>query len=412
MIPRHIKKVVDYSIKHYPCVIITGARQVGKTTLLSNEYANKGFTYVSLDNSADRKLAKNDPKSFLELHPHPLIIDEVQKAPELFPEIEYIINEKRRKEGHSLSNGLFILTGSSRKELLEQTKESLAGRVALINMSTLSLSEIHNRGNIPFEVNSKNIVKRSSEIKMNQSDLLDLIVKGELPGLYDDPKLRKPIFYDSYISTYLEKDVREQVALKDELKFREFLTLVASNTGQELVYENIARMLSVSANTIKIWIKILERGGIVYLLQPYFEYSWNKRIVKRPKLYFFDTGVACFLLGIDSKETLNNSFLKGALFETFIINEIRKTYLNDGEETKLYYYRDSYQKEVDLVLVKSGSIHAIEIKFGKEHNLNDVKSFKELSDSKLNKGKGGIICTIDSLSALKEDILLIPFTAI
>ena len=412
MIPRHIKEVIDYSIKNYPCVILSGPRQIGKTTLLSNDYATRSFNYVTLDNYSDRLLAKNDPQTFLEIHPYPLIIDEVQKAPELFPELEYIINEKRRIEGSNKANGLYILSGSSRKEILESTKESLAGRAALLNMASLSLSEIYNRENIPFSLDSKIISNRANQLKMTQDDILDLIVKGQLPGIYDNPSLRNSLFYDSYISTYLEKDVRDQISLKNELRFREFLTLIAANTGQELIYENIAKKLSVSANTIKDWVKILERGGIIYLLAPYYENSWNKRIIKRPKLYFFDTGIASFLLGIDSKETLNRSFLKGSLFETLVINEIRKTYINSGEDVKLYYYRDSYQKEVDLVLIKNGFMHNIEIKFGKEHNLKEIISFKELNESKLIKGKGGIICTIDSLGALSSNDLLIPFTSI
>ena len=191
-------------------------------------------------------------------------------------------------------------------------------------MSTLSLSEINNRENIPFIIDSKNISNRSNELKISLDDILDLIVKGQLPGIYDDPELRKGMFYDSYISTYLDKDIKDEITLKDDLKFRDFLTLIAANTGQELIYENIARKLSISANTIKAWTKILERGGIIFLLPPYYENSWNKRTVRRPKVYFFDTGVASFFLGIDSKETLNNTFLKGALFETFVINKLER----------------------------------------------------------------------------------------
>ena len=412
MIRRHITKAIDFAVKHFPCVILTGPRQVGKTTLLDNKYKNEGFSYVTLDNSADRLLAKNDPKSFLELHPYPLIIDEAQKAVELFPEIEHLINEKRRLENNESANGMFILSGSSRRDLLEKAQESLAGRAAILDMLNLSIDEIYQRENAPFIPNIKNLSLKLKEKTLSQNDILNLIIKGQLPELYDDNKLQSPLFYSSYVDTYLEKDIKEQIELKDELKFYNLLTLIASLTGQELVYENLAKQIGVSANTIKSWISILTKTGIIYLLQPYFEESWTKRVVKRPKIYFFDTGIACYLLGIDSKETLEKSFLKGRLFETLVVNEIRKTYLNEGERIKIFYYRDSNQNEVDLVMIRNGMIHCFEAKYGKEFNLGDVSSFKELNDTKYEKGKGAIICTSEEIAALSDNILIIPISAI
>ena len=412
MIPRHISKLIDYSLDHFPCTILTGPRQVGKTTLLDKVYVPKGYSFISLDNSSDRLLAQNDPKSFLELHPYPLIIDEAQKAPELFPELERIINEKRRLSGSNNANGLYILSGSNRKELLEEAKESLAGRASIINMSPFSVSELYFRDNQPFIPDIAQLSKNVSKGLLNQDQILELIVKGELPQLYDDDNLQSSLFYSSYITTYMEKDIRELINLKDELKFHNLLTLVVSLTGQELVYENIAKEIGVSANTIKQWISVMAKTGIIYLLQPYYENSIKKRIVKRPKIYFFDTGLACYLLGIDSKETLSNSFLKGRLFETFVFNEILKSYSNSGEDIKLYYYRDSNQKEVDFVLIKNGTIHCMECKFGQEHSLRDVSNFRELKDSQFIKGKGAIICTSTEISALSSDVLVIPASII
>lgn len=412
MINRHIKKALDFAIKHFPCVILTGPRQVGKTTLLTEEYENKGFTYVSLDDTASRVMAKNNPKGFLEVYPYPLIIDEAQKAVELFEEIEKIINEKRRLEVSGAANGMYILSGSSRKDLLENAKESLAGRVALLEMSPLSLSEIYNRENTPFIPDFKIASERCNLFSLNQDEIFDLIVKGELPQLYDDVELRSPLFYSSYVSTYLTKDVRELIVLKDEGKFYNLLVLVASLTGQELNYDNLAKQVGVSATTIKTWISTMVKTGIIYLLQPYYESSWTKRVVKTPKVYFFDTGVACYLLGIDSKETLAKSFLKGRLFETLVINEIRKTYSNDGDKTMFYYYRDFAQHEVDLVFIKKGTIYAIECKVGENHTLSDVSGFKELEKTQYEKEKGCIICTSQQLSALSNDILIIPFKSI
>ncbi|MBO7615435.1 MAG: ATP-binding protein, partial [Bacilli bacterium] len=384
----------------------------GKTTLLDKKYRTKGFSYVTLDNSADRLLAKNDPKSFLELHPCPLIIDEAQKAVELFPELEHLINEKRRLEGNDSANGMYILSGSSRRDLLEKAKESLAGRAAILDMSSLSINEIYDRENTPFVPNVSIFSKKLKQKVLSQDEILKLIVKGQLPALYDDQTLQSPIFYSSYIDTYLDKDIKEQIELKDELKFYNLLTLVASLTGQELVYENLAKQVGVSANTIKSWISIMSKTGVIYLLQPYYEESWTKRVVKRPKIYFFDTGVACHLLGIDSKETLKKSFLKGHLFETLVVNEIRKTYMNDGEKIKIFYYRDSNQNEVDFVLIRNGTIYCFDAKLGKEFNLGDVSSFKELNDTKYEKGKGAIICTSEQISALSEKVLVVPISAI
>ncbi len=412
MINRHIKNALDFAIKHFPCVILTGPRQVGKTTLLTKEYENNGFAYVSLDDTATRIMAKNNPRGFLSTHPYPLIIDEAQKAVELFEEIEKIINEKRRLEGNNAANGMYILSGSSRKDLLERATESFAGRAALLEMAPLSLSEIYNRKNVPFIPDVQTANERSHLFSLNQDDIFDLIVKGELPQLYDDIEIRSPLFYSSYVSTYLSKDVKDLIDLKDEGKFYNLLVLVASLTGQELNYDSLAKQVGTSASTIKNWISTLVKTGIIYLLQPYYESSWSKRLVKTPKVYFFDTGIACYLLGIDSKETLAKSFLKGRLFETLVINEIKKTYNNDGDETMFYYYRDFTQHEVDLVFIKKGKMYAVECKVGENHSLSDVSSFKELERTQYDKGSGCIICTSEQLSALSNDIFIIPFKSI
>lgn len=307
---------------------------------------------------------------------------------------------------------MFILSGSSRRDLLEKTQESLAGRAALLEMSTLSLSEIYNRENVPFLPDVELINKRSQYFSLNSDEILALIVKGQLPELYADEELVSSIFYSSYISTYLEKDVKEQIDLKDELKFYNLLVLLASLTGQELNYDNLAKQIGVSASTIKNWIAIMLKTGIIYLIQPYYENSWTKRIVKSPKVYFFDTGIACYLLGIYSKETLSCSFLKGRLFETFVINEIKKTYDNEGDKITFYYYRDYSQHEVDLLFIKSGKLYMIECKFTEKHSLSDVSGFAQLKDSKYEKGLGCIVCTSDTLSALSNDIFIVPVKSI
>lgn len=412
MINRHIETAIDSSLKHFPCVVVAGPRGVGKTILWTSRYAKDGFSYVSLENFADRLLAQNDPKTFLAIHPCPLIIDEVQKATGLFEEIEYLVNEKRRLEGNQAANGMFILSGSSRRDLLEKAKESLAGRTALLDMSPLSLSEISGQYNIPFLPDPMALSQRSAVARLSAEEILDFIVKGQMPELYDDEGLRGSIFYSSFISTYLEKDVRDQIELKDESKFYNLLVLVASLTGQELNYDSLSKQVGVSATTVRTWVGIMAKTGIIHLLQPYYEDSWTKRMVKSPKIYFFDTGIACFLLGIDSKETLSRSFLKGRLFETFVVNEIRKSYENEGNKTNFYYYRDYAQHEVDLVFIQKGTLYAVECKFGDKHTLSEVSGFKELDATKYERGKSCVVCTADSVSALSPQVLIVPVTAI
>ena len=412
MIRRTIEMVVRKSLRTFPATALVGARQVGKSTLSNQIGKELGYTYVSLDDLTLRADANRDPQFFLSRFKAPLIIDEAQKATGLFEEVEYLVNEKRRLEGNQAANGMFILSGSSRRDLLEKAKESLAGRAALLDMSPLSLSEISGQHNIPFLPDPMALSQRSAVARLNAEEILDFIVKGQMPELYDDEGLRGSIFYSSFISTYLEKDVRDQIELKDESKFYNLLVLVASLTGQELNYDSLSKQVGVSATTIRTWVGIMAKTGIIHLLQPYYEDSWTKRMVKSPKIYFFDTGIACFLLGIDSKETLSRSFLKGRLFETFVVNEIRKSYENEGNKTNFYYYRDYAQREVDLVFIQKGTLYAVECKFGDKHTLSEVSGFKELDATKYERGKNCIVCTADSVSALSPQVLIVPVTAI
>lgn len=411
MIKRDIEKIFEETRRHFPCVLLTGPRQVGKSTFLRNKYENQGYSYVSLDNVLSRNLARNDPRTFLTAHPWPVIIDEAQYAPELFPEIESIINEKRSLQGNKASSGMFILSGSTRHQLLEAAEESMAGRVGIIDMDALSLSEIVKRDNVPF---LKDISKYSErcERQFALEGIYSFILRGCLPQLYDDPDTPKNIFFSSYVSTYLEKDLKDVLEVKDHMTFLRFLEMLASNTGEEVVYETYSRNLGIASTTVKDWISALEKTGIIYLVYPYVESSIVKRMVKRPKMYFFDTGLAAFLCGIDSEKTLKISFLKGRFFETFAMNEIRKTFRNDGKRVELCYYRDSNQNEVDLVYVLDGTLHCVEMKSGTNFNTHDVKGFKQLNGTKYSKGQNAIVCTSDVLSSLADGTFIIPISAI
>lgn len=414
MITRFICNRVLDEINHFPVLLLTGPRQIGKFTMLYNNIlkAEIGFSYITLDDPLELMTAKNDPKSFLELHPYPLIIDEAQKAPELFPIIESIVNKSRLENGNKESNGMYILSGSQRSKLLDESKESLSGRVCILDMYNLSLNEILSFDNKPFGVNLTDNSKRANRYKINEVEAFKYIVRGFFPVLYDDVNLKSQSFYSSYVSTYMQKDLREILNISDEFKFLNFLKLLASNTGEELVYDNYAKQVGVATNTIKTWISALIKTAIIYLVEPYNEQSIVKRVVKRPKMYFFDTGLAAYLCGIDSPETLRNSFLKGRFFETFIFNEIKKSYMNDGILQTYYYYRDGDQNEVDLILIRDGKLSCIEIKAGQNFNASDTKGFKKLANTNLVLSKNAIICTTDKVSVLNDGTLLLPISSI
>ncbi len=409
MIQRTILKQIDEAIKSKPVTLITGARQVGKSTL-AELYIEKGFSYISLDSMSERMLAKQDPHLFLSLHPFPLIIDEVQKAPELFEVIEEIVNKEKMKRKDNY--GMYILTGSQIYRLMNKVSESLAGRVAIIHMFPLSRNEIISRKEIPFAFNLRNINSRAKHNPLSPLDLYNLIVKGFYPELYSNSALKINQFYSDYVESYLEKDVSELIHVKDKFVFRRFLELIASLTGQELVYDSIAKALGVDIKTIQSWISILLAGDIIYLLEPFNELSMTKRLVKRPKLYFNDTGLACFLAHLDSPETLRASIFGGHFVETYIINELRKSFINNGESVGYYYYRDSNNNEIDLVLLHKGTLHRIECKSGMQYNLSSVRSFKQLDNTKYTLGTSGIICNSDVIYPLDKDIYVFPLSGI
>ena len=378
MINRHIYNQILNSIKSKPVTLITGARQVGKSTIVF-EFEKIGFNYVSLYSSRERELANKDPELFLQLHPWPLIIDEVQRAPILFNTIEEIVNNEKRKRIDNY--GMFILTGSQMYKFMNGISESLAGRVSIIHMLPLSRNEIINRDEPIFDFNIKNIQKRANANPLTPIQLFDNIVKGFYPELYSNNLLKVQKFYSDYVETYIERDVSQILNVKDKLLFRQFMELIASLTGEEIIYDNIAKIIGVDKKTIISWLSVLLAGDIVYLLQPYNEISISKRIVKRPKLYFSDTGLACYLARLTSGEILLNSNFSGRFVETYIINELRKSYVNNGIEPSFYYYRDSKMNEIDLVIIQDGKLHRLECKSGITYNNSAVKGFKQLDNT-------------------------------
>lgn len=411
MINRTIYKEIIDTIKNKAVTVITGARQVGKTTLCSLIETELGFNYVSLADPIIRNSAKSDPSEFLSLNPFPLIIDEIQKAPELFEYIEGIV-DKEIKKGNK--KGLYVLTGSQAYKLMKGVTESMSGRVGLISMSPLSLSEITNKEELPFEVDIQRIKNRTKDYLIDTNKMYEYIVRGFYPELYDNTNLKTSNFYADYVETYLERDVSDFINLKDKQKFLNLMSVLASLTGQELIYDNLSKIIGVDVKTIQSWISVLIAGNIIYLLYPYNEESMVKQVTKRPKLYYGDTGLACYLARVTTPETLKASYLKGHMVETFIVNEIIKSYKNNryDKETSFYYYRNSNQEEIDLIIVRDGKISLIECKSGEEFNSKDVSSFDNLSKTRLEMTNNAIICTTKNIYSIGKGIYVIPFTSI
>ena len=411
MITRTIKESVLKAMKNKPVVLITGARQVGKSTLCSEIKKEYGYEYVSLDNLRERETAIKDPELFLSLHKAPLIIDEVQYAPKLLDVIESIVNKVKFDGGDN--KGMYVLTGSQIYSLMENVSESLAGRVSIVEMSPFSLREIKDLEESPFVIDPLTIQKRNLENKININELYEQIVKGFYPEIYDNSELDVETFYSDYVRTYIERDVSQIINLNDKLKFQRFMEVLASLTGEEFVGNNLAKSIGVSLPTIEAWLSVLVAGNIVYLLEPYNENSTLKRVVKRPKLYFLDTGLASYLARLNNPEVLKNSIFSGRFVETYIVNEIIKSYKNNNKKTNFYYYRDADQKEIDLIMLEGGTLHFIECKSGISYSKKDVSAFVTLRNkTKYKVGASGIVCLTDTIYSIDEDVYAIPIGAI
>lgn len=410
MINRTIKEFVLKSIKNKPVTLITGARQIGKSTLCYEIKKELGYNYVSLDNIRERQQAISDPEMFLQLHSWPLIIDEVQYAPKLFEVIESIVNNEKLENGKNY--GMYILTGSQAYELMSGVTESLAGRVSIVRMSPLSTREIFKVPEKKFEVEPIEIAKKSKDFKLEANVLYKLIVKGMYPEIYQNENIDIDMFYSNYVDTYIERDVSKLINLKDKLKFQNFMELLASLTGEELVYDTIAKAVGVKIETIKSWIRVLVAGDIIYLLQSYNELSMVKKIVKRPKIYFSDTGLACYLARLNNDNVLKNSIFKGRFVETYIVNEIRKSFRNNGIKENFYYYRDNKQNEIDLVILDEGILHFVECKSGVDFDKSDVKAFSKLNDSNYKIGNSCIICNTTTIYKIDEGVYAFPISGI
>jgi predicted AAA+ superfamily ATPase len=366
---RTLSKEIARLSENFKAILINGPRQIGKTTLLKHT-AEKERKYVTLDNPSDLSLAKTDPRGFLDIYNPPVIIDEIQYAPELFSHIKMILD-------NSDETGLIWMTGSQQYNMMKNVTESLAGRVAIIDMLGFSIYEREGLGlkQKPFLPSSdpQSILKREGIL-----NTFKIIWQGSFPEVISKNVKDRIIFYDSYVRTYLERDVRQLVNVGNETSFLTFLRVAASRTGQELNIEDIARNVGISSSTAKNWLSVLRASGIIYLLQPYFK-NIAKRLIKRPKLYFLDTGLAAYLAGWTTFEALEAGNSAGAFFETFVVSEILKSYYHTGEATVFYFFRDEKGNEIDLLIQKDGQCYPIEIKKHATPGLKDTTAFRILA---------------------------------
>lgn len=400
-IKRNLEKVVSQVTKEYPVVLLTGPRQVGKTTMLQKLMEGTDRGYVTLDDLNERALAKSDPELFLQLHKPPVLIDEVQYAPELFVYIK--MNADKNHEP-----GAFWLTGSQVFKLMRGVQESLAGRVAVLSLTSLSQAEIAGADMEPFVVEMENLAARKEgRTEMDTRGIFERIYKGSMPAIVSGANSNSQIFYSSYLSAYIERDVRELSDAIDSLKFLRFITAVAARCGQMLNVAEIARDADINQTQAKDWLGILETLGIIFYLHPYSN-NLLKRLVKTPKLYFYDTGLVCYLTRWSSAETLESGAMNGAILENYVVAEIRKTYLNCGKEPYMYYYRDKDSKEIDIVLEHDGVLNPIEIKKTSNPGTELIKVFGLLDKSSTPRSRGAVVCMKPGLGAIDRDNYIVP----
>ena len=402
-ISRHMEaRIMELSCS-YSAILLTGPRQAGKTTMLRKlaEKEKIGRRSVPLDDLAERDMAKNDPALFLQLHQPPVLIDEVQYAPELFTYIKIHIDKFHNP-------GDFWMTGSQIFRLMRGVQESLAGRVALLHMSPLSQREITGAACAPFTTDMERLLAERDRIRpVSTPELFGRLWQGSMPGLISGQIPDRNVFYSSYLSTYIERDVRELSGSVDALKFNRFVTSAAARCSQLLNYKAMADDADIDVQTAKDWINILETLGIVFLLHLYSN-NVLKRTIKTPKLYFYDTGLVCYLTRWSSPEVAETGAMSGALLENFTVSEIVKGYQNAGLEPYLYFYRDRDAKEIDVVLEGDGKLCPLEIKKTAVPDRRLVRVFSVLEKSSMQVGTGAILCMADAFSAFDRNHLIVP----
>jgi len=393
------RKVIELS-KHFPVVLIIGPRQVGKTTMLKTLAEGKR-NYITLDDPIARNIAISDPSLFLQRYNPPVIIDEIQYAPQILPYIKMYVDEHK-------TNGDFWLTGSQMFHTMKDVSESLAGRVGILYILGLSYSEITNCKSTHFSLSSINnfMEKITDRKKLTLKEIYNLILKGGMPVLYKDEQSLED-FFASYMNTYLQRDIKDLTQVGNEMSFLKFVTSAAARTGHLLNLSDMARDAEITVTTAKNWLSILVSSGIVYLLEPYYN-NTLKRLVKTPKLYFLDTGLCAYLTRWLTPEALEAGAMAGEFFETWVVSEIVKSYYNAGKRPPLYFYRDKDQVEIDLIIEENGTLYPIEIKKSANPGTQAAKNFKVLEKTGKLVGTGGVICMYPDLLPFDKNNWYIP----
>lgn len=410
-IDRDIEGILLEAAESFQVITIYGSRQVGKSTTVDHLFGDS-FETVTLDDAEDLDLALSNPRAFLESHPWPLIIDEVQKAVGLLSEVKKIVDRQRRiwMKNNEPRRLMYVLTGSNQFELQEGISESLAGRSAVINMSGFTQTEKRGISGSLFDINIEDLLKKQIDHKgfyRSTQSVFEDIFQGGMPDICTGES-KRDIYYKAYIDTYIEKDVRKLISASSEMQFRRFISLIALRTAQEVVYSEISGSIGINVETCKRWISILQTSGIIYLLEPYMANA-SKRIIKAPKLYFMDTGLCAYLCKWPNAGMLMDCAMSGAFFETYVISEIIKSFYNNGMEPNqyLYYYRDIDKKEIDILLVKDGALYPVEIKKGIAPN-KPTKNFKVLEKYNMPVKQGMIIDNTEKIRALNDSAFVFP----
>ena len=401
---RHIEKVVVQAAETFQTVLLTGARQVGKSSLFENSVA-RNIRQITLDDFALLAAVKRDTQGFLIDNPPPVFIDEIQYAPELFRGIKMVVDKRK------FDKGLYFMTGSQKFELMQGVSESLAGRIAILNLLGFSARELDgDEFDLPFIPTQEYLQSRKYTDKQSDMPLLwKRIHRGFFPHIALQPSVDWTRFYAAYLKTYVERDVQKLSQVGDNIAFVNFMTALAARTGQLLNMASLARDIGVSEPTIKKWLSVLEASNIIYLLHP-FSLNLTSRAVKTPKVYFLDTGLVSYLCGWLTPETLQKGAMSGQIFETYVVGEILKSYYNAGKEPPIYFFRNNKAEEIDILFYQDGTLHPVEIKKTASPNMGDIATFKLLQAAfpSIIIGNGGLICTYDKVLPLNDKTKIIP----
>ena len=399
---RHAEATIKRLAKSYPAVLVTGARQTGKTTLLKRITDARKVPYITFDDPMEENSARTDSKTFMELHPSPCVFDEVQYVPDLFRYLKIEIDKNRR-------DGMFFLTGSQQFALMEKATESLSGRIGIVQLYPLSAREIRNDEFSRSFIPSKNyILKRNRDLAKTAYSIKDTwtrIFRGGYPEVIKGSVSPKD-FYAGYLKTYIERDIRNLTQVADEMQFMQFITVVAARTSQLVNYGDMARECGISEVTAKKWLSLLVTSGLAYLLRPY-SINVEKRVVKTPKLYFMDTGLAAYLTRWTNPDVMRNGAMAGAFFETYAVSEIIKSFANNGENAPIYFYRDKDKVEIDLLIEENNTLYPVEIKKTASPNSDDAKNLyitRRIKNVQI--AQSVILCNCDKVVSIqKNDVM-------